>query len=222
MLSGMSYEGLIALGKPGKVRARFQVRFPLRLQKGMPGLHPRLGLLVLPAFATCRCWYQLHGIVPVFLASNNPAIRFTWCPNFDIAVACTTGVARNLNVCYRLWVCVWTTRVLSPTALPLFREHACSRRHLSKPLSKNLDPEPHETPVQVLRRPASREQAQTLSRDLHAMAMDLQDRELGRLDTVRAKHSDYSGETRKCLCGFTNCSRYVGPFQAHSFQRCFQ
>ncbi|CAM9499074.1 unnamed protein product [Ectocarpus fasciculatus] len=37
---------------------------------------------------------------------------------------------------------------------------------------------------QVLRRPASRDQAQALSRDLHAMAMDLQDRELGRLDTV--------------------------------------
>lgn len=38
---------------------------------------------------------------------------------------------------------------------------------------------------QVLRRPASREQAQALSSDLHTMAMDLQDRELGRLDTVR-------------------------------------
>ncbi|CAN0374379.1 unnamed protein product [Ectocarpus sp. 12 AP-2014] len=37
---------------------------------------------------------------------------------------------------------------------------------------------------QVLRRPADREQAQALSRDLHVMAMDLQDRELGRLDTV--------------------------------------
>eukprot|EP00752_Nemacystus_decipiens_P008801 g7854.t1 len=36
----------------------------------------------------------------------------------------------------------------------------------------------------VLRRPASREQAQALTSDLHAMAMDLQDRELGRLDTV--------------------------------------
>lgn len=42
--------------------------------------------------------------------------------------------------------------------------------------------------VQVLRRPASYEQAQSLSSDLHTMAMDLQDRELSRLDTVRFKN----------------------------------
>lgn len=39
--------------------------------------------------------------------------------------------------------------------------------------------------VQVLRRPASYEQAQSLTSDLHTMAMELQDRELNRLETVR-------------------------------------
>eukprot|EP00903_Cladosiphon_okamuranus_P013126 g12242.t1 len=45
----------------------------------------------------------------------------------------------------------------------------------------------------VLRRPASREQAQALTSDLHAMAMDLQDRELDRLYTVLRILCDQEG-----------------------------
>ena len=47
-----------------------------------------------------------------------------------------------------------------------------------------LDVKQHE---QVLRRPSSREEAQSLARELHQMALELEARELGRLDTVRAK-----------------------------------
>lgn len=42
---------------------------------------------------------------------------------------------------------------------------------------------------QVLRRPSSREEAQSLARELHQMALELEARELGRLDTVRQRSS---------------------------------
>lgn len=62
---------------------------------------------------------------------------------------------------------------------------------------------------QVLRRPASREQAQALTGALHTMAMDLQDRELKRLDTVRrgTQPQVWGTPHPMLLFGATGCMR---------------
>ncbi|CAM9160756.1 unnamed protein product [Laminaria digitata] len=58
---------------------------------------------------------------------------------------------------------------------------------------------------QVLRRPSSREEAQSLARELHQMALELEARELGRLETVMEILCDEEGSRVS-----TGLSRYFG------------